>query len=125
MPGQATFVGSGSVSGNNFTLMGYDLPPGAIGYFIASEAEGFVANPGGSQGNLCLGGATISRFSLLVGVADSMGRYTVPIDLTAFPTSPPRAIHSGETWKFQVWHRDANPAATSNFTSGLSVTFCP
>ena len=26
-------------------------------------------------------------------------------------------------WYFQLWHRDANPTLTSNFTDAVAVTF--
>jgi len=33
------------------------------------------------------------------------------------------AIQPGETWSFQPWYRDANPAITSNFSDRLTITF--
>ena len=47
------------------------------------------------------------------------------IDLTQIPEppSPPTQVVAGETWHFQCWYRDANPASTSNFTDALALTF--
>ncbi|MFT6107888.1 MAG: glucose/arabinose dehydrogenase [Planctomycetota bacterium] len=125
LPGQVSVLGSVSVAANNFTLLASDLPPGSVGYFVGSQNTGFIANPGGSQGNLCLDGTSIWRFSLTAGASGPAGQYIVPFSLTAFPTNPPRSIQAGDTWNFQLWHRDLNPVVTSNFSRGLTVVFCP
>ena len=54
----ATVTGQGSatVADNNLTLVASALPVNKFGYFLVSGTQGFIANPGGSQGNLCLGG---------------------------------------------------------------------
>jgi len=123
--GQIALSGSASVSTNDFTLVATQLPPTALTMFITSLSESFVTNPGGSQGNICLGTTGLARFQLLAGPTGGTGRYAVLMDLNALPTTPPQPVHPGETWRFQAWHRDMNPSATSNFTRGLSVTFCP
>ena len=33
------------------------------------------------------------------------------------------AILPGETWYFQAWFRDKNPAATSNFSDAIAIAF--
>ena len=81
------------------------------GYFFASQTQDFIANPGGSQGNLCLGG-NIDRF--LVLSSGSYGSFWLNLPQWAMP---------GETWNFQAWFRDNNPGPTSNFTDGVSVLF--
>lgn len=118
--------GSLTVSDNDVTLTASDLPPLAFGFFITSEAEGFVANPGGSSGNLCLLGA-IGRYvgpgqiqnSGVAGVID------LTIDLTQIPTPNGFvAAQPGLTRSFQLWHRDSSGGGpTSNFTDGLRLMF--
>lgn len=86
---------------------------------------GLILNPSGSQGDLRLGGP-IGRRLQSSEVRDSGldGRFHLSIDLASIPT--PTALVSasaGETWWFQPWYRDVNPMPTSNFTSGISVTF--
>ena len=88
--------------------------------------EGFVMNPAGSQGNLCLAGA-IGRF---VGPGEiqssgSTGTISLDIDLTQLPQPTGTVVVSmGETWSFQLWHRDIVAGnSTSNFTDGLRITF--
>jgi hypothetical protein len=115
-------TGSPVASANSFDLVASDLPPNQFGYFLASETQGFVVGPGGSQGDLCLGG-TVGRFTAQVQSSGAGGSITIPVDLTAIPTTPVSSVVAGETWNFQAWFRDFNPGATSNFSNGLSVLF--
>ena len=118
--------GSASVAENNLTLVATNLPPTVFGLFITSTSQDFVANPGGSEGNLCLGGS-IGRY---VGPgqmqqADASGAFSLQVDLTNTP-QPGGAvsISAGETWNFQAWYRDSGiMGSTSNFTNGLEVVF--
>jgi hypothetical protein len=123
--GEIHALGSASVAVNSVTLVASRLPEQAFGFFIASQAGGFTANPGGSQGNLCLAGE-IGRY---VGPGQVMssaanGYFSLDLDLDLMPTPTgfvPAA--AGQSWTFQAWHRDQNPTPTSNFTSGLRVVF--
>ena len=99
---------------------------GASGALGASGDSGFVANPGGSTGNLCLGGS-IGRY---VGPgqiknAGTTGTFSLALDLTQVPQPTGLvSIAGGETWRFQAWHRDAiGGTTTSNFTNGLEIDF--
>ncbi|MEM1452748.1 MAG: choice-of-anchor B family protein [Planctomycetota bacterium] len=123
--GVATIIGSGSaiIAQNNLSLTAVDLPFSTTGYMIVSRDEAFVPNPGGSQGNLCVGGAT-GRYLGQVGNSGFFGSFTTTIDVLAIPQSSGAvAALPGETFRFQVWYRDANPTVTSNFTRGYAVTF--
>jgi hypothetical protein len=112
--------GSAVASSNDFHLTASDLPANQFGYFLTSMTQGFVANPGGSQGNLCLGG-NIGRFNAQVGNSGSGGAFTQSIDLSFMPTNPPQPTLPGQTWNFQCWYRDLG--GNSNFTDGLEVLF--
>ncbi len=105
-------------------LRASEMPPATFGYFLVADQTGFVMNPGGSQGNLCLGGA-IGRFSAPGQIPNSGfgGWIELAIDPTNLPSpvGPVTAV-PGETWHFQCWFRDANPAVTSNFTLPTSIT---
>lgn len=124
----ASISASGSivVADNNLTLEATDLPLNQFGFFLASRTQGFVANPGGSQGNICLG-APIARFNAVggysIGNSGTSGSISLLIDMNNIPLTPVASILAGETWNFQAWYRDLNPTNTSNFTDGLSVTF--
>ncbi|MEZ6015010.1 MAG: kelch repeat-containing protein [Planctomycetota bacterium] len=115
----------GSVAQGAAMLVARGLPPQTLGYFLTSNTQGLTVGPGGSQGDLCLGGA-IGRF---VGPGQSLnsgpdGRIQLTIDLTSLPQPNGVAVvQPGETWNFQAWYRDANPGPTSNFTDAVAVTF--
>jgi len=114
--------GSVVASDNDFLLVCVDMPTNQYAYFLTSQTQGFVAQPGGSQGNLCLGGE-IGRFSSQIQNSGIFGTVGISVDLTALPLTPPHAVAPGETWSFQCWFRDVNPTPTSNFSDGFSVTF--
>lgn len=118
-PAVLAATGDAVASANDLTLWASDLPPGEWGYFLTSETQGFVAHPGGSDGNLCLGG-TIGRFAKQVRNSGEAGAISVAIDLTSLPPPLKHAVVAGETWNFQGWFRDGS---SSNFTHGVSVTF--
>ena len=123
--GGASLVATGSPVLGAFpelTLMATGLPTTSVGFFLASSAQGFIANPGGTQGNLCLSGS-IGRIYNGPGAfaSASSGMMSVSFNPAALPQIGGNvAIQPGETWNFQAWYRD-NP--TPNFTNGLSVTF--
>ncbi|MEM9380530.1 MAG: hypothetical protein AAGB93_11325 [Planctomycetota bacterium] len=124
--GEMSASGTPVVSSNDLTLTAGNLPNGAFGFFITSQIQGFVPNPAGSAGNLCLTGA-IGRY---VGPGQIQntgpaGEYSLTIDLTQVPTPNGLVpVVAGETWNFQGWHRDSSPSGpTSNFTDGLSILF--
>jgi len=124
-PARILAIGSDTVASNDLVLEASELPPGQFGFFLNSESAGFTANPGGSQGNLCLGGS-IGRYSRTGEIQNSgaNGKFSLVLDLTDTPVpSGSTAILAGETWKFQAWFRDLNPGATSNFTDAVSVLF--
>ena len=118
-------IGTPFIAANNLTLEAAALPSNSTGFFLASQTQGFVNQPGGSQGNLCLGGG-IGRY---VGPGQIMnsgaaGSISLPIDLSDLPTpTGPVSAIAGETWSFQAWFRDSvGGSATSNLTDGVSVT---
>lgn len=114
--------GSTSIASNAMTLRAIGMPPLTNGYFLCSRTAGFTAMPGGSQGNLCLGGG-IGRFLQQVQNSGATGSITIQPNLLALPTAMgPVAAQPGETWHFQAWFRDANPSVTSNFSRGARVT---
>ena len=99
-----------------------NLPTNQFGYFLASQTQAFIPTPGGSQGNLCLGGQ-IARFSGQVLNSGLLGEFALDVDPSNIPTSPTSAILPGQTWNFQAWFRDQNPGNTSNFTDAVSIDF--
>ncbi len=124
--GQLSANGSDLVQENNLTLRATHLPVNQFGYALNSPYQGVVPNPGGSQGTLCIFGASLGRHNRLgeVRYSGAAGEFDVIIDLTSFPSPMgPIMVQAGETWNFQIWHRDQNPTSTSNMTNAVSLTF--
>ncbi|QDV04599.1 hypothetical protein Poly30_00900 [Planctomycetes bacterium Poly30] len=125
LSGEIRALGSDVLAVNQMTLSATSLPNFSFGFFINSSAQGFVMNPAGSAGNLCLSGA-IGRYVGPGQIQNSgaMGEIQLPIDLTSVPT--PTGFISlgvGDTRNFQAWYRDSSPSGpTSNFTNGVAVT---
>lgn len=120
----AEILGQGSlvIADNDLEMIASLMPTGQFGYFLVSQTEGLVFNPGGAQGVLCLGGQ-IGRFTSQVQSTGLFGTFSIPVDLSSMPIGGGTAVQVGETWSFQCWFRDANPGPTSNFTNGLRLTF--
>ena len=45
---------------------------------------------------------------------------TIVVDLTNILTNPPQPVLAGQTWTFQLWHRDVSN--TANFTQAVEIT---
>lgn len=118
--------GSETATENRLRLGAYDLPPHVFGLFVVSRTSGFMAQPGGSEGNLCLGGF-IGRYTAPGQIQSSgvLGAITLDLDLGAIPQpSSFASVDAGDAWFFQCWHRDVvGGAQTSNFTPAVEVQF--
>lgn len=119
-PARAMLSGTATRSDNSLLLVANDLPPLAFGMFLASRSAGWTPRPGGSDGNLCLGGA-IGRFNRPEEIwrSSASGHALLTLDLGAI-AAPSGWISAGvgEQWLFQGWYRDGG---TSNFTSSVGV----
>ncbi|MEM1452671.1 MAG: S8 family serine peptidase [Planctomycetota bacterium] len=123
LPGRMSATGSDDASDNDLRVEASQLPTNTVGFFLASATSGFVANPGGSQGNLCLGGG-VGRYSNTVLNSGATGSFGLNLDLTAVPTPTGSiSITAGMTYHWQAWFRDANPGVTSNLTDGVRILF--
>lgn len=120
-PATVRATGSPAVSANDLGLLAMDLPVSSFGYFLVSDTQGFVTNPGGSQGNLCVGGS-VGRFIGQIQNSGAAGEISISVDLTQIPgPNGPITGMVGDSWNFQCWFRDANPTSTSNFTDAIEV----
>ena len=126
LSGEARAYGSSQIDSNDMTLQAHSIPLGSFGFFILSETTVPPTVAGGSSGQICLGGS-IGRFIAPgeVLAAGLSGVISLAIDPAALPTpSGPISANPGETWFFQLWHRDAiGGQTTSNFTDAVAVTF--
>jgi len=126
LSGRLAAVGSVAVANQDLTLLATQLPASSFGFALVSRNQGFIPNPGGSQGVLCLGGS-IGRFvgPGQIQQANGSGEWSLAVDLTQVPSPTGLvAVQPGETWNFQAWYRDAiGGVTTSNFTDALEIDF--
>ena len=115
-------VGSNVASANDLTLTTFDLPMNQFGYYLCSQTQGLIMTPGGSMGNLCLGGS-IGRFAWLAQNSGPSGEISTVIDLTSMPTNPSTPVMAGQSWNFQLWYRDFFFSTTSNFSEAIEVLY--
>ncbi len=130
----------GSGIGSGLHLEAAQGPAGEFGYILIGT---HASDPGVpiSQGRLCLGtapGQGIGRYNVSGGPMDSVGQFDAGgvlqnmvgtatssggsgFDVPSPIPSLGGSIAAGQTWHFQLWHREA--AGASNSSNGLSVTF--
>jgi hypothetical protein len=118
LPATIEARGSTALADDCLILEAGQLPTGKLGYFIAGPNQLFIPNPGGSQGNLCVGGPLKRLLPPPLNSRES-GAISFSLDLSAVPQVG--AILPGETWNFQSWFRD--DGSTSNFTNAVELTF--
>ncbi len=131
----------GSGVGSGLHLECIDGVPNEFGYILVGPEA--TAGIPVSDGRLCLMGtatAQVYRYNLGGTDSNSIGQFdangvlqnqgstsTVGSGFDVPATVPalfPISILPGQTWHFQVWHRDTPSASgASNFSNGLSVTF--
>lgn len=122
--GTVRALGSRAVADHDLTIATAGLPRDQFGFLLCSRDTDFVPMAGGSDGNLCLGG-TIGRFVAPGQIQSSgrAGRIEVDVDVNALPQGGATvAAAPGETWNFQLWHRDTSSGG-SNFSAALAVEF--
>lgn len=120
-----TWSGSRRAISPDFTIQAQGAPPSVTAIFLCSRAVSAPTPIGMSQGLLCLGGA-VGRLTApgQILMTDSAGFASLVVDPTRLPQANGFvSAASGERWNFQLWHRDQNPAATSNLSTGLQVLF--
>ncbi|MDF1839506.1 MAG: hypothetical protein P1V35_16680, partial [Planctomycetota bacterium] len=128
--GKLNAYGSDCSNSNRVTLVASQLPADQLGIFLCSQGQGFVAHPGGSAGNLCLGGGmAIGRFNEPAQAQVSnqnhlaLGYYMqLDLDLMRLPRPAPGydVAMANQTWNFQAWYRDNGQ---NNFTDAVSIRF--
>ena len=125
LPATIEARGSAFITDQDFRLLAGQLPNNALGYFLCSETSGFIGQPGGSVGNLCLSGSIGRVVGGQILSSGFFGGFSTGVPLLSLPQpSGNVAAMSGETWHFQAWFRDAiGGQATSNFTNAWQITF--
>lgn len=104
--------------------------PNQFAMLLVGSGQGVINNPPGSTGDLCLGGASIGRYSKDIGKLDGAG--SLSVDIMNANTgggggnlpNPPGGkvcVPTGQNWNFQFWYRaGANP---SRFSQAIQITF--
>ncbi len=118
--------GSRAVVDNDLTLNVSNLPLNQFLLFVNSRDTIHIANPGGSQGDLCIGGLSLGRHNADITNSGPTGTASLALDLTSVPTNVNlAAVAAGETWYWQAWFRDIGYGGvpTSNLSSAIGITF--
>ncbi|MDG1983745.1 MAG: VCBS repeat-containing protein, partial [Planctomycetota bacterium] len=118
--------GSVAVADDDTTLEVSGLPQDRTVLFVNSRDTVLVANPGGSQGDLCIGSLAMGRHLDDIANSGATGSASLTLDQADVPTNlGSTAVVAGETWFWQAWYRDVDTsgAPSSNFSSALGVTF--
>jgi hypothetical protein len=124
-PGVIFASGSVAVSADELVLHGRELPPRSFAYFLTSLTPSAMSPVPGSSGSICLGG-NIGRLIAPGQVVQVSGAGTVRLEVgtQSLPQSNgPQPIVAGQTWYFQLWHRDLPLTSPSNFSSSIGVGF--
>ncbi len=114
LPSILAGTGSTSIADNDVNLVVLDLPSGEFTMPLLSASTDRLPV---ASGLLCLGAPQI-RFTGNIQSSGSTGSVSFSPDLSNLPQGT--AVQPGETWTFQLWHRDG---ASSNFSSSLSLTW--
>ena len=125
-PARMAFFGPPRVALLSVDLYAQDLPPGSLGYFIASQSNQVTVNPGMWLGSLCVDGSPISRQVGGARIAGGAGRVEVRYNRSQLPNPAGGALLPllpGTTWYFQYWYRDCGTVPAANFSDAVQVDF--
>ncbi|MEZ5975959.1 MAG: hypothetical protein R3F17_07835 [Planctomycetota bacterium] len=134
----------GTGTGSDLHIDATNGPANEFGYLLVGNGANDATPLTVSQGLLCLAGApglVFGRYNVagnlnslglfdgagvfknLVGTSATGYGFDVPTNVPIAPLGSP-AIMAGDTWYFQMWHRDTPVmAGASNLSTGLAVTF--
>jgi len=113
-----TATGSYAVADNDVTLATADLPLNQFAIYIFAANKDFMPV---AAGNLCVGSPFI-RLAGNVLFTGATGEVSLALDLNALPQMT--VINPGDTYYFQLWHRDGQqPLGSPNFSQGLAILF--
>ena len=116
--GTLELLGNAVAANNQLELISRNLPANVFGYYILSNQVDSL--PIG-RGLLCLG-QPLYRYSNSVLVSSAEGTVRFSLNLGQLANGLPAL--PGDTYHFQLWHRDTiGGVGTSNLSSAVSVTF--
>ena len=122
LSGRLRASGSLSVRASALTLEASQLPPLSGGLMIFSQTAAISPFMGcGAQ--ICVGG-TIARGSTQALIADAAGGVSYAFNTLALPRSVGAGpVVPGDTWTFQYWHRNPDPALPATLTNAVMLQF--
>ncbi len=123
--GDRSFItmGHGNDPTTDKIIVGWGLPPLKFSMVLVGTEIAHVPMVGGGPGTLCLGG-NLGRFTSDLQGSNGDGYVLLHVDPTALPfASGVQSALSGQTYHWQLWHRDTAAAGGSNFSNGFSITF--
>lgn len=97
------------------------LPPNRLAYLLVGDGSATSPSPFG-MGTLCVSG-NVARFDANPVISSAAGVAQFEVDVQSLPFAPALPVLAGQTWNFQVWHRDSVGGPTSNLSSAVAVTF--
>ena len=122
-------AGTGSVTTDELQLEATHVPPGKLALLFMAPAQAYV--PYGDGIRVVKAQAGVALYRLGAITADATGSVLRGPDIVAQTQNLPAPGHiqAGQTWRFQMWHRDSvsqGPCHTgTNFTNGVAVAFGP
>ncbi len=124
-PATLCLSGSQVAAANALTVTVEGLPLQVFGLFVTSSDLGFLANPGGSLGDLCINGPTLGRYNNAIFSSGAAGSASIRVDLARIPSGGQFvAAVAGSTHHWQCWYRDViGGAAVSNLSEARAVQF--
>lgn len=118
--GQLELRGSPRLRDGDLRLQGQFFPIGSLILPIVGTGSQHSFLPGGSEGNLCLAGAPITRLLNKTSTGQGLGIFAIPMDLAQIVI--PGGVTVGQTLHFQCWYRDSlQGQATSNFSNAVRL----
>lgn len=120
-PSQLTAYGTFLAGDQRVRLACRQLPPHKLALLLVGDGSATSAPPFGI-GTLCVSG-NVARYDALHVNTGAAGSAAFDIDIRALPFTPAIPVLAGQTWNFQVWHRDLASAGGSNLSNAVAVTF--
>ena len=110
-------LGTSDTANNDLELVSRNLPPGISAFYLLSQQTASIQV---GDGVLCLG-SPIFRYSNNVLVSDASGTVRFPLNLGQLAGG--QVALPGDSYNFQLWHRDFTAGPTSNLSAAVNVTF--
>lgn len=114
-------------SANDLTLAVTRLPANTFGVMVVGVGSDIVFFPGGSEGRFCVTGGPIGRLGLVQSDATGSAAYSPDLTQISLATASGQVtvpVQPGDTYHFQLWHRDAGAMGpSSNFSAAVGILF--